>query len=146
MERSETEFRMPEIIESYTEIIRQKGLTAKQSAKAAKIIYEMLFIEPASPGKRWFNHDAAEAFVPALQLMGWKWFKALLRDHTPTMVDVEEQDAQVTYCPRCSQPTTRVEIIYPGEWGEKESKAAAWMCPHCRYVFADSDIDYIQKG
>lgn len=141
------EFRMPEIVEKYAEIIEEKGLSAGASAKAARMIYERLFIEPASAGKHWYNHDAAEAFIPALKLMSWKWFKALVRDRLPafselpTIEEVEAVDQQIVPCPRCSKPTVKVEIVYPSNgWGEPEVKVPAWMCPHCRYVFADSDL------
>lgn len=151
METESNEYRMPEIVEKYAKIIRQKGLTVNASEKAARMIYERLFIEPASQGRRWYNHDAAEAFIPTLKLMGWTWFKALTRNQLPafaelpTIADIEQLDDQITPCPRCGKPTAKVEIVYPCEWGEPETKVPAWTCPHCRYVFADSDIDYIKK-
>ena len=149
--QSNNEFRMPEIIEKYTAIIMAKGLTKGASTKAAEMIYEQLFIEPTSQGRHWYNHDAAEAFIPALRLMNWKWFKALVRDRLPaiaelpTIEEVDAVDQQVVPCPRCSKPTAKVEIVYPSGWGEPEVKVPAWTCPHCRYVFAESDIDYIKS-
>ena len=82
---------MPEIVEKYAEIIQDKGLTPYAAHKAAKIIYESLFIEPASPGKLWYNHDAAESFVPTLRLMSWKWLKALVKGRLPAFAGNEKR-------------------------------------------------------
>ena len=141
---------MYDIIEKYTVVLKEKGLTTTSAEKAAIMVYQRLFIEPASPGKLWYNHDAAEAFIPSLKLMGWTWFKALIKgrlpafETLPTIADMEQVGNEVVPCPRCSKPTVKVEIVYPGEWGEPETKTQAWLCAHCRYVFADSDIDYIR--
>lgn len=151
MTEQNKEFRMPEIVEAYAQVIQEKGLTPYAAHKAAKMIYERLFIEPASPGKTWYNHDAAESFIPTLKLMSWKWFKALVKGRLPAFAELPclteyaEQDEEIVTCPRCSKPTSKVEIIYPAGWGEPETKVPAWLCSKCRYVFNDSDIEYLRK-
>lgn len=144
--KTNREFRMPEIVEKYAEIIQDKGLTPYAAHKAAKIIYESLFIEPASPGKLWYNHDAAESFVPTLRLMSWKWLKALVKGRLPAFAELPSikdavgADQEIVACPRCSNPTSKVEIIYPARWEEPETKVPAWLCSKCRYVFSDIEI------
>ena len=44
-------------------------------------------------------------------------------------------------CPKCGKATNEVELIYPRTDDYEEKRVMAIICPHCLYVFGESDVE-----
>ena len=40
-------------------------------------------------------------------------------------------------CPKCGRTANGVELIYPRTDEYEEKRVNAFICPHCRYLFAE---------
>jgi rubredoxin len=44
-------------------------------------------------------------------------------------------------CPKCGRATKKVQLIYPRTDDYEEKRVRAIICPHCLYVFGESDVE-----